>query len=137
MSERNLYSFFHRRIRLSSTVVFRRSKNTLAILPKASIRVHIAIERGASNPELRADLAYPRLFLPHGGLGQADLREANLNGAALREADLSGANLSHVNLSGAELNAANLHGADLYSTIMPDGTINDSGTNHPANWPFQ
>ena len=61
----------------------------------------------------------------------------DLSGAELRGADLSGADLSGADLSGAELRGADLRGADprgaemkgirLCNTMMPDGSITDSG----------
>jgi hypothetical protein len=74
--------------------------------------------------------------------GSSVLREANciacsLDGANLLQADASGAKLGAASLNGACLVLANLFGADVdgasfnnaifCGTIMPDGSINDSG----------
>ena len=48
--------------------------------------------------------------------------ECNLEGADLRNADLYGANLRNANL-----NSATMKGAILCNTIMPDGSVIDSG----------
>jgi len=68
---------------------------------------------------------------PYGDLSGADLNYADLPNAGLHYADLSYASLYHANLSNASLNRVILH-----STIMPDGSTNHSGTNHPGHWPF-
>jgi len=55
-------------------------------------------------------------------LGNADLKNAQLVGAKLGGADLSGADLTGANLDKADLSEVNLEG-----TIMPDGSVGDSG----------
>ena len=62
----------------------------------------------------------------------ADLRSVRLREAFLAFANLGGADLSDANLVGAILVKANLDGAFLRSailckTIMPDGSVNNSG----------
>ena len=75
-------------------------------------------------------------------LGYADLGEADLRGAYLEQADFKGADLKDADLRGAYLNGANLNGANLNgsvlryaivtgvtlcNTIMPDGSVINSG----------
>ena len=87
-----------------------------------------------------ADLGYADLG--ETDLRGADLRGADLNGAYLRSANLSGADLGEADLRGAYLNGAYLNGANLNgsvlryatvtgvtlcNTIMPDGSVINSG----------
>ena len=53
---------------------------------------------------------------------KCDLSNADLVNGYLKGADLNGANLNSANLKGA-----NLKGAVLCNTIMPDGSVIDSG----------
>jgi uncharacterized protein YjbI with pentapeptide repeats len=68
-------------------------------------------------------------------LRHADLRDANISGANLRKADLSGADLSGANLYKADLTDANFHSesglARLCKTVMPDGSVDNSGCDTP------
>ena len=66
----------------------------------------------------------------------ANLSNANFTGADLEGADLRGANLSgacfvDANLRNATLgSSANLGGAIFCNTVMPDGSVDDSGCAH-------
>ena len=62
----------------------------------------------------------------------AYLREANLTGAdlsdsVLNSANMKGAVLSGANLKGAKMDGAKLDDAKFCKTVMPDGSVNDSG----------
>lgn len=57
----------------------------------------------------------------------ANFTGAQLAGARLHGADLGGACLVGANLQGAELDGAELDGAIFCRTLMPNGTIDDSG----------
>lgn len=61
-------------------------------------------------------------------LGQANFTNANASGANFQAANLGQACLVDANLTGAKTNSStNLGGAIFCRTIMPDGSINDSG----------
>lgn len=72
-----------------------------------------------------------------GACSGCNLREADLRGVDLRDADLSGADLrgaflflsdlTGTNLNGADLDGANLYGAKLCRTVMPSGSVDDTG----------
>jgi hypothetical protein len=92
------------------------------------------------------------LNLTYANLSRVNLTNANLSGANLTGANVSSSNLTGANLSGANLSGANLTGANLKSahlgeanlsganvnganlsaffaaTVMPNGTINSSGS---------
>lgn len=88
-------------------------------------------------------------LLQESDLESANLEGANLSGADLRKSNLKNANLKNVNLSGAdlsgpetdlenadltqaELSDAKLDGARLCQTIMPDGTLSNTGCLSPS-----
>lgn len=92
----------------------------------------------------------PKTMLINANLNHADMRGANLRAADLRHADLRGANISGANLRKADLSGADLSGANLYKadltdaklrgesglarlckTIMPDGSLNNTGCDTP------
>lgn len=60
-------------------------------------------------------------------LSQSNFTAANLEGADLRSANLSGSCFIVANLRGARLSAANRHNAVFCGTIMPDGSVDNSG----------
>lgn len=61
-------------------------------------------------------------------ISRANLRGANLSGANLTRANLSGSCLVNATLSGATIaNNTNLANAVFCNTVMPDGSINNSG----------
>jgi hypothetical protein len=61
-------------------------------------------------------------------LSNANFRDADAYGADFRGANLSGACFVDASLYGAKLGASvNLHGAVFCRTVMPDGSIDDSG----------
>lgn len=61
-------------------------------------------------------------------ISRANLRAANLSGANLTAANLSGACLVDANLTDAIIaNNTNLYGAIFCRTIVPDGSVNNSG----------
>jgi hypothetical protein len=67
-----------------------------------------------------------------GNFQGSNLSHANLTGAQLAKGDFQGASLEGACLVGANLYEADLDGADLdgaifCQTLMPDGSINDSG----------
>ena len=53
--------------------------------------------------------------------------ECNLEGAGLMGANLDSADLYGANLRNANLNSATMKGAILCNTIMPDGSVINSG----------
>ena len=66
-------------------------------------------------------------------ISRANLRGANLRGANLTKANLSGSCLVDANLSGATTtNATNLYNAIFCRTVMPNGSINNSGCGSPT-----
>jgi uncharacterized protein YjbI with pentapeptide repeats len=61
-------------------------------------------------------------------LGKSNFRGADLRGANFQGANLAGACFVSANLEGAKLGASvNLHKAIFCNTIMPDGSVDDSG----------
>jgi hypothetical protein len=78
----------------------------------------------------RADFTGANLHMAN--FTNAYLREANLTGADLGDAllvnaNMKGAVLSGANLKGAKMEGAKLDDAKFCKTVMPDGSINDSG----------
>jgi len=78
----------------------------------------------------RTDLSGANLHLAN--FTNAYLREANLTGADLSDAvlllsNMKGAVLAGANLKGAKMDGAKLDDAKFCKTVMPDGSLNDSG----------
>lgn len=60
-------------------------------------------------------------------LGKSSFRGADLRGADFQGADLGGACFVGADLEGAKLGGAALNGATFCNTVLPDGTVDDSG----------
>jgi hypothetical protein len=82
----------------------------------------------ASQCNLAGYTAPPNLDCTRCNISRANLRGADLSGANLTAANLSGSCLIDANLTGAIIaNTTNLYNAIFCRTIMPDGSINNSG----------
>jgi uncharacterized protein YjbI with pentapeptide repeats len=88
------------------------------------------VKKGAnvSQCDLAGYTAPPSLNCTGCNLSRANLNGADLRGATFTKANLSGACLIDADFTGATFaNTTNLYGATFCRTIMPDGSINNSG----------
>ena len=80
----------------------------------------------------KCDFSFSTLFrnkdVRGSNISNSTFRGADLRGADLRSANLGGSCFVGADLSGAKLGSSvNLGGATFCNTIMPDGSVNDSG----------